>query len=308
MHFFCLDIGGTETRGAVFGRDGQIVGRAKGIGGALSLGVEQSEAAIRDVWDKIAGAAPGLSRQSTRLCAGIAGFSLPGRAAALGARLHDFDGTHFVGDGYGALLAATEGRPGALISVGTGVTALRLDATGETLALGGWGFPAGDLGSGAWLGLQLVGLLSKHLDGVRLQSPFPAHLQQALQQITGGTAAALIEWQSTARPRQFGSLVPALVASAERGDAFSQGLLAKAASEIADLARALYKGEAGDVVLGGGLGPILAPFCRASAPEMGWETKTIDPVMGLFLLAAAKAPPQKLQSRPGFAGTTEAGS
>ncbi len=306
MHFFCLDIGGTETRGAIFTKDGGLIGRAKGAGGALSLGVEQAEAAIRAVWEEIAASAADLSAHSTEICAGVAGFSLPGRAAALSDRLHDFAGVSCVGDGYAALLAATEGRPGALISVGTGVTALRLDEDGETLALGGWGFPAGDLGSGAWLGLQLVGLLTKHLDGVPLQPPFPAGLQQELQQIAGTTAADLIQWQTTARPRQFGSLVPPLVTSAEAGDEFSEHLLAMAGREIADLARALYRGRPGEVVLSGGLGAILAPYCRVAAPQMDWLTKAIDPVAGLFLLATGKAPQQRLKPRPGFATATVA--
>jgi len=303
VQFFCLDVGGTETRGALFDESGTKLAQATGIGGALSLGANQAEVSIRDVWVKITQATgPEIANVSnTALLAGIAGKGLPGRANDLATRLGDFAQTHFVGDGYGALLAATNGQPGAIISVGTGVTAIRLDEKGNTLALSGWGFPAGDLGSGAWLGLQLVGALTKHIDGVTFDPAFPSDLAEKTMQIVGHDPNDIMAWHTSAKPREYGNIAPLIVKSAEAGDPFCQQMLSAAASEIVNLAKALYPSEPGEVHLLGGLGAILSPYCINQAPQFIWQVSSADPVQGICLLATGRAPDENLIIRPGIA-------
>jgi len=303
VQVFCLDIGGTETRGALFGADGTLNARARGAGGALSLGAVQAEQAIRAVWADICQqlALGPEAAATTRICAGIAGHSLTDREEALIQSLGDFAGCHFVGDGYTALLAATAGQPGALISVGTGVTAQRLLPDGQTLALSGWGFPAGDLGGGAWLGLRLTGLLTKHLDGVPFDPPFPQTLCNDVMALAGNTTKEIQAWQSTARPGQYGALARPIVAHAAAGDPFCRELLRMAAGEIVDLAQALYKDKPGIVVLAGGLGAVLMPLCMLDAPGFDWQLNTADALVGAYLLASGQAPDEKLVQRPGFA-------
>lgn len=303
MQVFCLDIGGTGTRASLFSPSGEVLARSEGLGGALSLGVERTEDAIRHAWQAVSALAGSSAEPApqTRLAAGIAGKGLPGRTEALAARLADFAAVDIVGDGYGMLLGATDGKPGALISVGTGVTALRLDATGETLALSGWGFPAGDLGSGAWLGLKATGLLTKYLDGVALKPPMSADLARRIMGIAGTTADAIMGWQTGAKPRDFAALAPFLVEYANKGDAFGLQLLSEAAREIADLATALYPSGRGEISLAGGLGAILLPFCQQQAGGFAWAICTGDPTRGLFLLSIGAAPPERLTPRPGLA-------
>lgn len=173
--YFCLDIGGSGTRGALFNESGERLAYAEAEAGALSLGVQQ---AIFSVWDKISTSLqPGIWRkENVSLIAGIAGYSLPGRTALLTQVLDEFCQVEIVSDGYGALLGATQGKPGALISIGTGVGALRLGKNGQTHTISGWGFPAGDAGSGAWLGLRAFGDFLKHLDGIILPPALPHKL------------------------------------------------------------------------------------------------------------------------------------
>lgn len=304
MIYFCLDIGGTQTRGALFAPDGILLARADGLGGALSLGAEQAEIAIRDVWQKLCAKLAAQQKPQpaeTRIFAGIAGYSLPGRADDLGNRLSDFDHAEFFGDGYGALLSATKGAPGALISVGTGVTALRLDDAGKTLALSGWGFPAGDLGSGMWIGLQLTGALTKYLDGVTLSPPIPPALVTAALAVIGDDPNRFMAWQSSAKPRAYASLAPLIVDHASAGDAFCQQILTRAAGEIVALADALYGGQTGAIHLSGGLGKILLPYCRALAPGFDWQAEEVDPVSGIYLIACGQVPRETLLPRPGLA-------
>jgi glucosamine kinase len=302
MKIFCLDIGGTGTRGTLFAPDGTIIGHAKSDGGALSLGVERSEAAIRDVWTTICGecALSTATANETKLVAGIAGISLPGRGAALAATLNDFASTQFVSDGYGALLAATGGQPGVMISIGTGVTAMRLDGDGNCLSISGWGFPAGDLGSGAWLGLQLLGLLMKVYDGIHMDPCISPDLADDIIAVTGSKQAEIVAWQSGAKPQAYGALAPIIVKYAQAGDRLCIQLLEQAAAEIVGLARTLCHGELDSIQLSGGLGGIRLPYCAALNPSLHWHAEKIDPIEGILLLAKGGAPDEKLSPRPGL--------
>lgn len=300
VQYFCLDVGGTETRGAIFSVEGENLATAKGPGGALSLGAEQAEIAIRDVWQNLCQQLDHATDTAaeTQLIAGIAGKGLPGRAKDLTTRLNDFADVHIVGDGYAALLAATKGQPGAVISIGTGVTALRLTEAGNTIAISGWGFPAGDHGSGAWLGLQLVGDLTKYIDGIVLSPPLTDELASAVMQITGQHPHQIMEWQTSAKPKAYGALAPLIVEHAEAGNLFCQNMLQTAAQQIVELATALYEGNNGDVHLAGGLGEILMPYCEKQAPNFNWKLSIADPVAGLFLLASGQAPTENAIARP----------
>lgn len=303
MYIFCLDVGGTRTRGALFDATGVELARATADGGALSLGVTRSHAAIETVWLSVFEAADrtDISRKNTRLLAGVAGYNLPGRCAALQVELSDFADVYITGDGYGALLAATGGQPGALISVGTGVVAMRLDAAGKTLGLSGWGFPAGDLGSGAWLGLQLIGDLTKHLDGIVMDPPFPAALADEIAGVTGRTASEIMDWHCTGKAAHFGSLAPLIVSRAATRDAYCLRMLKRCAAEIVAIAGALFPQGSGDVFLGGGLGPTLKPHCAAAAPGFNWQATKGDPLLGLLTIETANAPRESPLPRPGYA-------
>lgn len=301
MYIFCLDVGGTGTRGALFTENGEELARASARGGALSLGVEQSHNAIETVWNAICQQASDskISRENTTLLAGIAGYGLPGRNADLVQRLNQFGDVYTCSDGYGALLAATDGKPGALISIGTGVIAMRLREDAKTLCISGWGFPAGDLGSGAWLGLQLVGDLTKYCDGVALTPPLQASLVAEIAEITGCETAEIMEWQCNGRPAQFASLAPLIVAGAKSDDPYCINLLARAATELVAIADALWEQQDGVVFLAGGLASTLRPYCNELSPRHDWSLSTGDPLLGLLTIAMNKAPREDQLKRHG---------
>ncbi len=305
---FCLDVGGSRTRGALFDSEGEELARATAAGGALSLGVERSRCAIIEVWNKLCEVAPeaGPSVANTELWAGIAGVSLTGKKEQLALELNEFSGTHFVSDGYGALMAATAGQPGAMISVGTGVIALRLDQEGCCLTLGGWGQPGGDIGGGAWLGREMLSHLFGQFDGVETALPLPKALVQGVLEVTGESLSEIMHWHHQAAPRQFASLVPLIVEQGKAGDPASLALLKSGAMEIAALGRALFRGVEGGtdphaIHLAGGLGATFQPLCAELAPEFIWDSCEVDPVAGILLLATGQAPAQTLLLRPGFA-------
>ncbi|WP_051332605.1 BadF/BadG/BcrA/BcrD ATPase family protein [Cucumibacter marinus] len=302
MHHFCLDIGGTNTRGALFHPDGQELARAKGPGGALSLGVDQAETSIRSVWRDISGRIGSQAPDpgDVAVLAGIAGFNFRDRARQLCDRLADFADTELVSDGYGALIAATNGRPGAMIAVGTGVAAMRLYEDGHSAFLSGWGFPAGDLGSGAWIGLRVMSDTLKRLDGSPVRPQPAPRFTQAVLDLTGRSVPELIDWHTGARPADLARLAPLVVEGAAAGDAYCRSVLDGAAREIADAGLALYPEGRGTIFLTGGLGASLAQGCGEAEPGIDWVTKEFDPIIGIHLIATGVAPPERIAPRPGL--------
>lgn len=296
MHSFCLDMGGTGTRAALFAPDGTEIARTATGPGAISLGIDTTEAALRACWDTLG---PGHDPARVSLAIGLAGIGLRDRVAALHARLQDYARVAIVGDGYGPLLAATGGRPGALVAIGTGVAAMRLLPDGRVRTLSGWGFPAGDLGSGAWIGMQAVAALTRHLDGIHHGPAMTPALAEALVQALGGTAAAIMDATAGRPARAFAALAP-LVLAAAGTDPAAAAIRARAAEEIAAIGAALHDGATGDVQLSGGLAPALARLIRAADPTRAWHLTQADPLAGLALLARGLAPPERLVPRPGL--------
>jgi len=70
--------------------------------------------------------------------------------------LNDVDAAH---------IGAFAGGPGILILSGTGSMAWARDAAGTSFRVGGWGDLIGDEGSSHWIGMQILGLVSRALDG-----------------------------------------------------------------------------------------------------------------------------------------------
>lgn len=297
----CLDIGGTATRARLYGTGGDALAHTTTDAGAISLGVERTRGAIDAIWSALAAQLGSKlpERASTHLVAGLAGIGLRDRVEALIALVDDFASARFVGDGYGALLDATGGRPGVLIAVGTGVAGMRLMGDGTSRTMSGWGFPAGDLGSGAWIGLQTVSALTRHLDGSRDANALTPDLARPVMDIVGHAPADIMTWHMTAKPGQFASLAPLVVEAAHKGDPFAEKLMRAAAAEIIDVARCLYDHTPGLVHLTGGLGAPLLPYCASQAPQFDWQQRQVDPLSGLFLLASGTAPDEKLVARPG---------
>ena len=293
----CLDMGGTKTAGALFAPDRVEVARAFAGPGAVSLGVDVTEAALRVIWAEVG---TGKAASTVTVAIGLAGIGLRDRVAALSARLQDFARVTIVGDGYGMVLAATGGGPGALIAVGTGVAAMRLMPDRRFLSLSGWGFPAGDLGSGAWIGLQAVAALTRWIDRTGNGPPMGQDLASALIAVLGGGAGAIMDRNTGGRARDFAALAPLVITAADQGNPAARAILAAAATEICAVGRALWNGGPGEVLLAGGLAAPLAPWVRDAGPERAWRVVRADPLAGLSLLACGLAPQERLVARPGL--------
>lgn len=299
MTCLCLDLGGTKSVAALFDDHGRELGRARTGPGALSLGSEVTLGAVRAVWAKLAGLGPGMGQ--TDLAIGLAGIGLRDRLVQVRAGLGGFRSVTCVSDGYGALIDATGGKPGILIAVGTGVAAMRLNPDGTCLYASGWGFPGGDLGGGAWIGLQATAALTRHLDATPGgRAPMSGALAQALLSVTGTTASQVMAWLTSGRAADYALLAPLVLAAAAAGDTFALHLLGRAADEICDVAAGLMTPSPTPVALSGGLAQPLLPYLRQTTPDRAWRLVPVDPLRGLLLMARGLAPAERPAPRPGL--------
>lgn len=153
------------------------------------------------------------------------------------------------------LLGAHRGRPGIVVAAGTGSVAAACDESGTVRMAGGWGFPVGDEGSGAWLGLRAVQMAQAALDGRAQVGPLARGVFAAI----GSDAAAQLAWCAAAGQNAYAALAPRVFEAALAGDAAASALLQSAADELARLARALqHETAALPICLGGSIGERLA--------------------------------------------------
>jgi len=267
-----VDGGGTGTRVRIARRtSGGTVELAQGASGpsGLGLGIARAWAAIHDA---IAQAFATTGNTPPPLDCMAIGLGLAGVHNGQWAQaFRDAD------PGYGALVLETDalttllgahgGEPGAIVAIGTGSVGEVLLPDGTRREVGGWGFPAGDEASGAWIGLAAINHIEQVLDGRRPGSAFA----DAVIEACGGNRAAIQVWLGQATQTTYASLAPLVLQHA--GDPAARAILVKAGEETAAIARALDPDGRLPLALCGGLGAALRAWlppalaARARAPQ-----------------------------------------
>ena len=255
-----VDGGGTGTRVRLLRADGRLLGEGQGGPSGLTQGIEQAWTHIR------------LAIIAAIQASDLAGLELPspantalglGLAGANNPLLHrqfvhanpGYRSLHLESDAYTSLLGAHGGQPGAMLAVGTGSVGLARRADGRRVGVGGWGFPSGDDGSGAVLGLRALNLAQRALDGLLPASP----LADAVIAATGGTPQAVLEWSCSAGQQRFATLAPLVFDCADH-DPQAAALLDYAVQTMEDMAHALDPERVLPLALLGSLGKRLAPL------------------------------------------------
>ena len=285
-----IDGGGTGTRARLPSANG----RTRGFGQAGPSGLSQGIApAWRHVEQAIAqafasAALPLAPRAECALGLGLAGAGCPDLRQAFLDANPGYACVALDTDACTLTLGAHPDRPGIVVAAGTGSVGTVRHADGSIRLAGGWGFPIGDEGSGAWLGLHAV----RHAQAV-LDGRVPADgLSQAVLKITGTTVAALQAWCATAGQHACAGLAPQVFEVAAQGDVAAAALLQAAADELAVLARALQPaGADGPIVLTGSVGERLRSRWPADLQALCVEPLGDSADGALHLIRAALAGP-----------------
>ncbi len=162
-----VDGGGTGTRARLQGDDDRVLGYGSAGPSGLGQGVAQAwrhvGQAVAAAFDSAGLALPASSQIALGL--GLAGAGVPAHHAAFLAADPGYALCRLETDATTQLIGVHGGRPGIVVACGTGSVAAVRTADGSVRQVGGWGFPVGDEGSGAWLGLRAVQQAQAVLDG-----------------------------------------------------------------------------------------------------------------------------------------------
>lgn len=261
-----VDGGGTGTRVLLATRGGAVLAQASAGPSALGQGVA---AAWRNILDGVQQAfaladLPVPDWSQCALGAGLSGVHHQPWCDEFVATNPGFAHLACENDAYIALLAAHGGQPGAMVAAGTGSVGEALYADGTRHQVSGWGFPVGDEGSGAWLGLRAVSHAQEVMDRRLSGGSLAAHIHQQC----GNHRDALQAWCATAGQNEYAQLAPTVFASAA-SDPAAEILLAEAATAIERMAAALDPHAVLPLAVCGSVGhqlfPRLASATRARA-------------------------------------------
>jgi len=225
-----FDVGKTGCKGALYDRDRRVAeATCPGSAGiAESNGVESATAAVSET------AAALGTRAADTVVVGLAGLGRAQHkasavAAALAQRL-EFDEVVLTSDMTIAHVGALGGEPGIVVTAGTGVVALGVDATGRWSVSDGWGYLLGDDGSGFAIGRAGLASALRHQDGRGGSAMLHRH---ALARFGPLELLPSIVHGAANPPREVAAFVPDVIAAAEIGDIEAVAILEQAGVELA---------------------------------------------------------------------------
>ncbi|EOS28633.1 MAG: hypothetical protein OSJ53_04720 [Kineothrix sp.] len=129
-------------------------------------------------------------------------------------------------------------KPGICVISGTGSIAVGFDKEGKTYRCGGWGRPLSDLGSGYWIGEQMLKKWIKYCDGQEAYN----EIYQTLEEFYHFEKAEELPYYIAAMSQRDITAAAHLVCDgADRGNSLCGQVVAEAAEETADLAVAVYE-------------------------------------------------------------------
>ena len=190
-----------------------------------------------------------------------------------------------------ALVGAHGQRLGILVLSGTGSCAYGVNAAGESLLVGGWGYLIGDEGSGWWLGRQALKEVARITDQGRRDEASCTFQAQVLDFLEVRSARQMISWiyrEGAPAPR-IAALAPLVLAMAQSGSPLAQHIVTQGALRLVDHVQRLREGLGVDGPIGfaGGLlekseyyRRLLADYLQISAPSTRHP-----PMIGAALLA-----------------------
>ncbi|HSV82378.1 MAG TPA: BadF/BadG/BcrA/BcrD ATPase family protein [Ramlibacter sp.] len=254
-----VDGGGSGTRALVQRQDGAALGQGQAGPSALGQGIPQAwqniETAVRAAFAAAGLQMPGWNRLA--LAVGLSGVSHPPLREAFLAADPGLAYLDAETDSYTMLIGAHGGQPGAILIAGTGSIAEALRSDGSRATVGGWGFPVGDEGSGAWLGLQAARHGQAALDGRVNPSP----LARRVFMQCGDDRDSLQSWCDGAGQFEFAQLARA-VFDVEGSDPVAAALLQQAVHALEDMALALDPRGRLPLAVSGSIAERLAPRMR----------------------------------------------
>ncbi|ARN75097.1 N-acetylglucosamine kinase [Oceanicoccus sagamiensis] len=252
-----IDGGGSKCKARVTDEHHQVLGTAVAGPANASNNFDLSLASITESAEMAMVDAGFKKTDLANVIAGIglAGVNLPGAYKAMSEWQHPFARMFLTTDLHIACLGAHGGEQGAVIIAGTGSCGC-LYTDNKTAIYGGHGFPYGDKGSGAWMGLQALQTILLAGDGL----VEPTLLTEKIERQLNASGLSMVETMVGASPRQYGKLAPLVLEAAQQGDAAATAIIKDGASYISAMARKLLDDKPARFSMLGGLSEKLIPW------------------------------------------------
>lgn len=255
MSFYLgIDAGGTRTTARLVTDDGETLGTGEGGPANTRIGVQNALLEVEKAYAQAIEAA-GLSQAdigTIRAGLGIAGLNRRGALEALQAHSFPFASIAFASDAAIACIGAHAGEDGGIVIVGTGsIGFARIE--GETVIVGGYGFPISDEGSGADLGLRAIQQSLWARDRRIAHSPMTREILQRFWD----SAGEIVTWMDTATATDYAVFSPVVMEHASKGDSVAEPIVQEAARAVDRLIRVLFERGAPHCCLMGGVSEVL---------------------------------------------------
>lgn len=263
--FLGVDGGGSKCHAVVATASDRILGSGTAGPANAFYNYEQATRSIVEA-TRLALSDAGLPQQKLgELTAGIglAGVNLPGIFDKVQAWAHPFASLTLGTDLEIACLGAHAGGDGAVVIAGTGSSAFAR-VNGRKTIIGASGFPLGDVGGGAWLGLQALQYVFLAKDDL---VP-PSLLTDFVQDTLGECGNTIVENMAAAATWEYARLAPLVFEAADRQDVAATRILKTGAEHLSTLIRRICESSPPRVSMIGGLAERIRPWLNANVVEL----------------------------------------
>lgn len=263
--FLGIDGGGTKCKASIADSRGQLLGSGTGGPANPLHGVARTTDSIAHA-AAAALADAGLPPESmSRLVAGagLAGVNLPSLHRVISQWQHPFAAWYLTTDLHIACLGAHQRDEGAVIVTGTGSCGY-VRVKGTECMLGGHGFPFGDQGSGAWMGMEAIKAVLLAHDGL---GPKTA-LTECIDRELNARGLAIVEAMAGKKSSEYARLAPGVFSAAEGGDEVARTILRAGADYVSALAGKLLEYEPPRLSIIGGMAERMRPWL---APDIAGQ-------------------------------------
>jgi glucosamine kinase len=259
--FIGVDGGGSGTRVRLARADGTEIAEGAAGPSGLMHGIAKAWAAVEDAAAQAFRAAGLDSPEKTRIALGLGLAGVHNRqwAAEFVAANPGYAQVALESDGHTTVLGAHQGQPGAIIALGTGSVGEIKLTDGRHVEVGGWGFPAGDEASGAWMGLRAINHVQQVLDGRMPANAFATDVANAC----GGARNEIQNWLAQATQTNYAQLARIVLQHGDCNDT-ARAILLAAGREVQLMADALDASGTLPIALCGGLAAPLRPYLPVS--------------------------------------------
>ncbi|WP_448211861.1 N-acetylglucosamine kinase [Colwellia sp. MEBiC06753] len=284
--FLGIDGGGSKCKAILVDENNTVLGTGISGPGNPLHGFEQATNSITEsaILALAEAGLPAEKLSEIPAGVGLAGVNLPVLFQQMSAWQHPFKQMYLATDLLIACLGAHAGEDGAVMITGTGSCGfVYIDGVEEIV--GAHGFPHGDKGSGAWIGLQAAKQVLLSLD----ELVEPTLLTKAvLNHLQVSDAVELVE-AIASKPATFYAKMAGLVfEAANKQDAVAHEIIAEGADYISRVARKLLAKNPPKISLIGGLTPLLTPYLDQDIQDK-LTAPVYPPEMGSVIFARQQA-------------------